>query len=89
MHVSGMVHKVEVRPATEKYPKERKVLILTDRSGPNLSDPAEETYFEVECQGDEKNLKLGDMVTFWGRFSWARGNTIGFTCKGAYKVNGK
>jgi len=88
MQVTGAVHKIEVRPAREKYP-EKTVLVLTDRNGPALTDLAEETYFEVDLQGDGKNLKAGDIVGFWGRFSWARGNTIGFQCRGQYKVNGK
>lgn len=88
MQVVGAVHKIEVRPARDQYP-EKTVLILTDRSGPALSDLAEETYFELELQGDGKTLKAGDMVSFWGRFSWARGSTVGFQCRGAYKVNGK
>ncbi len=88
MQVMGAVHKIEVRPARDKYP-ERSVLVLTDRNGPALTDLAEETYFEVELQGDGKNLKAGDMVSFWGRFSWSRGNTVGVQCRGQYKVNGK
>jgi len=88
MMVTGTVHKVETRPARDKYP-ERRVLVLADRAGPGLNDPAEETYFEVDLQGDGKNLKLGDVVSFWGQFSWARGSIIGFRTKEAYKVNGK
>jgi hypothetical protein len=88
MQVTGAVHKIEVRPARDKYP-ERTVLVLTDRNGPALTDLAEETYFEVDLQGDGKSLKAGDMVSFWGRFSWARGNTIAVQCRGQYKVNGK
>ena len=88
MQVTGAVHKIEVRPARDKYP-EKTVLVLTDRNGPALTDLAEETYFEVDLQGDGKALKAGDIVTFWGRFSWARGNTIGFQCRDKYKVNGK
>ena len=88
MQVTGAVHKIEVRPARDKYP-EKSVLILTDRSGPAISDLAEETYFEVDLQGDGKSLKAGDMVSFWGRFSWGRGSTMGVVCRGAYKVNGK
>lgn len=88
MFVTGAVHKIEVRPAREKYP-EKNVLILTDRSGPLLTDRAEETYVEVDLQGDGKSLKAGDMVSFWGRFSWGRGSTMGVTTREAYKVNGK
>ena len=88
MQITGAVHKIEVRPARDKYP-EKTVLVLTDRNGPALTDLAEETYFEVDLQGDGKSLKAGDMVAFWGRFSWARGNTLGFQCRGPYKVNGK
>ena len=87
MQVTGAVHKVEVRPARDKYP-EKSVLILTDRAGPNITDLAEETYIEVDLQGDGKNLKLGDIVSFWGRFSWARGNTMAFQCRGKYIING-
>lgn len=85
MQVQGAVHKIEVRPARDKYP-ERTVLILTDRTGPGLNDQAEETYFELELQGDGKDLKVGTMISFWGRFSWSRGSTVGFQCRGPYKV---
>jgi len=85
MQVLGAVHKIELRPARGEYP-EKTVLILTDRSGPNLSDQAEEMYFEVELQGDGKSLKAGDMVTFWGRFVYARGTSLFFECRGQYKV---
>lgn len=88
MHVTGAVHKIEERPARDKYPA-RTVLVLSDRSGSSLSDQAEETFFEIDLQGDGKSLKQGDLVSFWGRFSWARGATIGFQCRGPYKVNGK
>jgi hypothetical protein len=88
MQVTGAVHKIEVRPARGEYP-EKKVLILTDRNGPSLSDLSEETYIEVELQGDGTGLKAGDMITFWGRFSWAHGSTVSFQCRGNYKVNGK
>ena len=85
MQVSGAVHKVEFRPARDKYP-EKHILVLTDRAGPLLTDLAEETYIEVELQGDGKDLRAGDLVSFWGRFQWCRGSALCFECRGPYKV---
>lgn len=87
MQVKGAVHKIEVRPARGEYP-EKVVLVLTDRNGPLLSDLAEETYIEVDLQGDGKNLKAGDIISFWGRFIYAQKSTLFFRASGQYAVNG-
>jgi len=88
MQVTGLVHKIEERPAKGDYPA-KTVLILADSAGPSLSDLSEETFIEIELQGDGKSLKKGDVVSFWGRFSWGRGSTMGFVVRNKYKVNGK
>jgi hypothetical protein len=85
MQITGAVHKIETRPARGDYP-ERRVLILTDRNGPGMDALAEELYFEVELQGDGKGLKVGQIVTFWGRPTYYKNGKMGLACKDAYKV---
>jgi hypothetical protein len=85
MQIMGAVHKIETRPARGDYP-ERRVLILTDRNGPGMDALAEELYFEVELQDDGKSLKVGQIVTFWGRPTYYKNGKMGLACKDKYKV---
>lgn len=84
MQVTGTVYKIE--EYKDKKGTDRRRLVLCDRASNAINAQAEEVYFEVPLQGDGKDLKLNDLVTFWGRLSFFQNGRAGFQVKGEYKV---
>lgn len=84
MQVTGTVYKIE--DYKDKENRERKRLVLCDRQSNAMNAMAEELYIEVPLQGDGKDLKPGDLVSFWGRLTFYQNGRAGFQVRGEYKV---